>query len=292
MMEYDIECSMIETFRNRLIADEKSNATLEKYIRDVKAFFCYVGPQASVTKDTVIRYKQYLAQKYAITSANSMLAAINRFFKEMGWCDCIVKAFKIQRKAFRPKEKELSKKEYLRLLETAQKRGNQRLYLLMETVCSTGIRISELPFITAESLSAGRAVVSLKGKTRIVMLPTALRRELKNYLKDASIKTGSIFVTRNGKPIDRSNILHAMKALCKEANVAPEKVFPHNLRHLFAYTYYKAEKDISHLADILGHSNINTTRIYTMVSGEEQVKQIERLDLIFRKAADKIQCTS
>jgi len=282
-MEYIIKPEMLDLFKSRLIKDEKSQATLEKYIRDVEAFFRYAGVGAAVTKDVAVGYKKHLAQRYAITSANSMLAAVNRFFKEMGWLDCVVKAFKVQREAFRAKEKELSKAEYLRLLEAAQKRGNRRLYLLMETICSTGIRVSELPFITVEAAVAGWAVVSLKGKTRTVMLPAALRRELKSYAKEIDRKSGSIFVTRSGKPMDRSNILHAMKGLCREAKVDCQKVFPHNLRHLFACIYYKMEKDLSHLADILGHSNINTTRIYTMLSGEEQVKQINRMGLVLEE---------
>lgn len=279
-MEYIIETEMLEVFKSRLIEDEKSAATLDKYMRDVAAFFRYAGIGTAVTKDVVVGYKQYLAQNYAITSANSMLAAVNRFFKEMGWYDCIVKAFKVQREAFRSSERELSKEEYLRLLDAAQKRGNKRLHLLMETICSTGIRVSELPFITVEAVGSGWATVVLKGKTRRVMLPAALRKELKEYIKLKNIRSGSIFVTRNGKPIDRSNILHEMKKLCEEAGVESTKVFPHNLRHLFACVYYKMEKDLSHLADLLGHSNINTTRIYTMVSGEEQVKIIDRMGLV------------
>lgn len=282
-MEHIIERGMLDLFRSRLIDDEKSEATLEKYTRDVEAFIRYVGIGSVITKDVTLHYKKHLIKKYAVTSANSMLAALNRFFREMGWLDCIVKSFKVQREAFRSKERELSKAEYLRLLSAAQKRGNQRLYLLMETICSTGIRVSELQAITVESLLNGRAIVSLKGKTRVVMLPAALCRALKSYVKKRKIKEGSIFVTRTGKPMDRSNILHAMKALCREAKVDCRKVFPHNLRHLFACTYYKMEKDISHLADILGHSNINTTRIYTRASGEEQIKQINRMGLILEQ---------
>lgn len=290
-MGHVMEQGLLELFQSRLLEDEKSEATLQKYMRDVRAFFNYVGEGGTVAKEIVVRYKQHLIQKYAVVSANSMLAAVNRFCKEMGWFDCVVKAFRVQREAFRPKEKELSKTEYLRLLTAAKRRGNQRLYLLMETICSTGIRVSELRFVTVEALAMGKAIVSLKGKTRTVMLPAALRRELKSYVKAAKIKTGSIFVTRSGKPMDRSNILHAMKALCKEAKVEKQKVFPHNLRHLFACLYYKMEKDISHLADILGHSNINTTRIYTTVSGEEQMKQIERMGLVL-EAKDKIKLTA
>lgn len=209
-----------------------------------------------------------------------MLAAVNRFLKAIGRYDCTVKALRIQRQAFRPKEKELSKGEYYRLLAAAKKRKDTRLYLLIQTLCATGIRVSELRFITVEAVERGCATVSLKGKNRQVLLPAALRRELQKYAKRRGIRCGSIFVTRTGKPMDRSNILHAMKSLCADANVNPGKVFPHNLRHLFACLFYQAYKDISRLADLLGHSSINTTRIYTSVNGAEQQRQIERLGLV------------
>ena len=262
-MENKITAAHIEQFQAKLVEDEKSKATIEKYLRDVRAFFAFAGEE-TVTKETAMRYKEHLKGKYKPASINSMLAAMNRFFKEMGWFDCIVKALKIQREAFRSKERELSKAEYFRLLEAAKEQKNTRLYLLMETLCSTGIRISELPFITVEAVQSGRA----------------LRRELKHYIKEKSLKNGSIFVTKTGRPMDRSNILHDMKALCDAAGVNRNKVFPHNLRHLFACLFYRAVKDLSRLADLLGHSNINTTRIYTCVSGDEQERQIERLGLV------------
>lgn len=266
-------------FREKLMEDEKSNATIRKYIRDVQTFFSYIGEEA-VSKDTVIRYKQHLTDQYAPASVNSMLAALNRFFKEMGWYDCVVKALKIQRQAFRSRERELDKEEYYRLLYVAKAKNDIRLYLVMQTLCSTGIRVSELKFITLEAVRAGRATVFLKGKTRVVLIPKALCKELESYAKSRNIRRGSIFITRNGNPLDRSNILHNMKALCEAAGVDRRKVFPHNLRHLFACLFYKVEKDLSRLADILGHSNVNTTRIYTSVSGEEQIRQIEKLGLV------------
>lgn len=278
-MERYITRTEITKFQNRLIEDEKSAATIQKYLRDLEAFFAFAGKE-SVTKDMAIRYKQYLKGRYKPASVNSMLAAVNRFFKEMQWFDCIVKSMKIQRQTFRSKERELTKAEYYRLLKTAKERNDTRLYLLMQTICATGIRVSELEFITVEAVGNGQAAVSLKGKTRAVLIPSALCRELKGYAKRLGIKNGSIFVTRNGRPLDRSNILHSMKALCEEAGVARDKVFPHNLRHLFACLFYQAEKDISRLADLLGHSNINTTRIYTCISGEEQTRQIEQLGLV------------
>ena len=278
-MERIITKQRISQFRSILIEDEKSQATIEKYMRDLEAFSCFAGNE-EITKDIVIRYKEYLKENYKPASVNSMLAALNRFFKEMSWYECIVKALKIQREAFRPKERELSREEYYRLLQAAKKKKDQRLYFLMETICATGIRVSELKFITVEAIHRGKAIVSLKGKTRTVLLPKILCKKLGCYAKERKIYSGSIFISKNGNPIDRSNILHDMKALCKPAKVERSKVFPHNLRHLFACLFYQVAKDISRLADLLGHSNINTTRIYTCVSGEVHIRQIEGLGLV------------
>lgn len=269
----------IARFEKALIEDEKSPVTIQKYRRDVKAFAAFAGNR-EVTKELVIHYKQWLIDRYAPTSVNSMLAAVNRFFKDMGWYDCVVKSVKIQRQAFRSRERELSKAEYFRLLEAAQERGDTRLCLLMQTICATGIRVSELRFIAVEAVNRGNATVSLKGKTRQVLLPSPLCQTLKRFVKDRGIQSGSVFITRSGNPMDRSNILHEMKMLCSAARVDTSKVFPHNLRHLFACLYYKASKDLSHLADLLGHSSVNTTRIYTSVNGEEQIRQIARLGLV------------
>ena len=290
-MEHKITAALLEAFRAKMKKEEKSCATIEKYMHDIRYFGSFLSgnesPRAedkikelSFDKEKVIAYKQYLVDHYAPASVNSMLAAVNTFFKENGWYDCVVKSLKIQKETFRSSERELTKEEYMRLLRTAERKGNQRLYLLMQTICSTGIRVSELPYITVEALYTRRAVVSLKGKTRIVILPKELCRELMHYIKEKSIQSGSIFITRNGNAMNRSNIWKEMKELCREAGIGAKKVFPHNLRHLFACTYYRLEKDITHLADILGHSNINTTRIYTLVSGEEQEKRIELLGLV------------
>lgn len=279
MEDRTVTTAMISKFRDKLMMEERSEATVKKYIHDLEVFAGFVGRQP-LSKERTILYKRSLMETYAPASVNSMLAAVNCFLKEIGRYDCTVKSLKIQRQAFRPKEKELTKAEYYRLLDTAKKRKNTRLYLLMQTICATGIRVSELRFITAEAVKSGKAVVSLKGKTRQVLIPAALCRELKKYALAAGIRSGSIFVTRNGKPLDRSNILHAMKQLCGEANVSTAKVFPHNLRHLFACLYYKASKDITRLADLLGHSSVDTTRIYTCVSGTEQQRQIEKLGLV------------
>lgn len=279
MYSRTITAEMISDFSRQLIKEERSEATVRKYIHDIKVFEVFVGAR-TLDKEVTVLFKKKLMETYAPSSTNSMIAAVNRFLKGIGRYDCTVKPLRIQRQAFRPKEKELTKAEYLRLLEGAKKHKDIRLLLLMQTICATGIRVSELKFITVEAVKAGNAVVSLKGKTRRVLIPTALRKELRQYIRAKNIYRGSIFVTRTGNPMDRSNILHAMKNLCTEAGVNPEKVFPHNLRHLFACLFYKASKDISHLADILGHSNINTTRIYTCVSGVEQQRQIGKLGLL------------
>lgn len=279
-MEHLLNEILMCQFVLQLREAEKAEATIEKYTRDVRAFYSYVGENKNINKTTMIAYKNYLSTKYAAASVNSMLAAVNVFMRTMEWYDCVVKSMKIQKKAFREKERELSKEEYFRLLNTAEKKGKLRLSLIMQTICSTGIRISELKYITIEAARAGYARVYSKGKQRTVLLPDALCRKLKDYGKKNNIARGSIFITRSGKPVDRSNIYHAMRTIGKEAGVAPGKIFPHNLRHLFALTYYKARKDISHLADLLGHSNINATRIYTLVSGEEQARQIEFLGLV------------
>lgn len=278
-MEQRIGKDVMEIFERELRADEKSEATIVKYLRDVRRFMNYVGEEP-LTKERVIAYKRSLCAHYRISSVNSMLAAVNSFLRIMERSDCVVKTLKIQRETFRKGERELLREEYLRLLGVAGKRRDKRLYLLMQTIGATGIRISELPFITVEALRIRRTYVSLKGKTRVVLLPGELCKELQSYVNEKQIQTGSIFVTRSGRPMDRSNILHEMKSLCEEAGVSKCKVFPHNLRHLFAVTYYQAERDICRLADLLGHSNINTTRIYTLVSCEEQEEQLDRLGLL------------
>lgn len=286
MKEIEERENMLNQFRLELMEEEKSKATVEKYIRDVRYFYSYmwekrgtINPEM-ITKELLIEYKQYLRENYALSSANSMIAAINCYLEQIGRSDCKIRAYKIQRQMCRTRERSLSKEEYLRLLGSAKKRGQIWLYLIMMTICATGIRVSELPYITVESLCTRRARVELKGKSRIVILPKELCMELRRYVKKRNIRTGSIFVTKNGNSIDRNNILHAMKKLCQDAKVEASKVFPHNLRHLFAVTFYRIERDISHLADILGHSNINTTRIYTLITPEEQERQMESMGLI------------
>lgn len=270
---------LIENFKIDLVEEEKAQATIEKYIRDILAFVKWLSGRA-VEKQTVLEYKQKLIEKYAPASVNSVLSSLNRFFVFAQWFNCKVKSIKIQKQVFAKQERELTKAEYDRLLAAALHKDNKRLYLLMQTICSTGIRVSELKFITVEAVKAQKAIINLKGKTRSVFLPNMLCKMLLRYIKEEKIKSGSVFVSKNGRPLDRCNIYHDMKKLCESANVDRSKVFPHNLRHLFARTYYSLEKDISRLADILGHSSVNTTRIYTMETGEIHRKQIQKLGLL------------
>ncbi len=270
---------MVEKFRLYLYEKENSANTIEKYVRDVLKFIKYVGNR-SIEKADVLIYKKELCGSYAPKSVNSMLSSVNAFFTMLGWYEMKVKTLKIQRRIFADKERELTKTEYERLLAAARKRHNERLYYLIQTIGSTGIRISELRYISVEAVRSGCADIDCKGKIRQVFLPKRLCKLLKAYIKNRNIKKGPVFVSKNGKPLDRSNIWKMLKSLCDEAQVSPQKVFPHNFRHLFARTYYSLQKDIVRLADILGHANINTTRIYTMESGEMYKKQIEYLGLL------------
>ena len=274
-----ITAKMIAEFKKHLILEERSVATIQKYIRDVKTFTAY-AQNSAIAKESVIAYKKYLQENYAVRSVNSMLASINSFFSFFGWNDLKVKSLKLQQQVFCPEEKELTKAEYTRLCRTAERRHNKRLCLILQTICGTGIRVSELQYITVEAVEHGEAVVNCKAKTRSVFIVKELRQKLLRYAAEQNIKSGMIFVTRTGKPISRTNIWREMKALCVEANVNPEKVFPHNLRHLFARVFYGIEKDIAKLADILGHSSINTTRIYIISTGTEHQKQLENMRLI------------
>lgn len=279
MEERILTADIIEDFRKNLELQEKSTSTIEKYIRDVKAFSVY-AENAAITKEKVIAYKKYLRNNYAVRSVNSMLASINSLFSFLGWHDLRVKSLKLQQQVFCPEEKELTKAEYARLCKTAERKHNERLNLILQTICGTGIRVSELHYITVEAAKQGEAVVNCKAKTRSIFIVKELKQKLLRYAAEQNIKSGMIFVTRTGKPISRTNIWREMKDLCEEANVNPKKVFPHNLRHLFARVFYGIEKDIAKLADILGHSSINTTRIYIISTGTEHRKRMENMHLI------------
>lgn len=270
----------MQRFIAYLHEQEKSINTIEKYLRDVRAFSRYVKSR-NITKDIVVAYKtQLLESHYAVRSVNSMLASLNSIFTFLGWSDCKVKSIKLQREIYCPEEKELTKEEYTRLINTAHQNGNRRLALLIQTICGTGIRVSELSYITVEAAKNSMAIVSLKGKTRSVFIVNQLRKKLLDYAQSQGIKSGAIFITRTGKIMNRTNIWKEMKELCEQAGVNRQKVFPHNLRHLFARTFYAIKKDIAKLADILGHSNINTTRIYTISTGQEHRRQMERMQLV------------
>ncbi len=269
----------IESYLHMLREQERANQTIKKYAHDLSALAMWLNGR-ELNKENLITWKQYLITRYAAASVNTMLAAINGFLSFMGYPELKVKPVKIQRQIFCSTEKELTKAEYFRLVTAAKKKGNERLALVIQTICGTGIRVSELQFITAESVRTGRAEVFCKGKRRSIFLPKDLRKSLTSYLRAKKRTAGPVFLTKTGKPLDRSNIWRDMKALCKSAGVAPTKVFPHNLRHLFARTYYSLEKDLLRLSDILGHSNISTTRIYTMESGYVHAKQLNKMGLI------------
>ncbi len=278
-MNRKITRKLIENYKNHLIDEEKASATLEKYMRDINTFFVWVSG-GEINKRKVLDYKEYLIGKFAPSSVNSVLSSLNSFFDYNEWHGLKVKMLKIQKQIFAQKEKELSKAEYERLLDAAKSKNNERLYMLMQTICASGIRVSELQYITVEAIMLRKATINCKGKMRIVILPKELCRMLAGYAKNNKIKNGPVFVTKTGKPLDRSTIWKMMKALCESAGVSKCKVFPHNLRHLFARTYYTLQKDIVRLADILGHSSINTTRIYTMETGEIHRRQIQKLGLL------------
>ncbi len=280
MKKRDLTMNHISEFALHLKSEERSENTIKKYIRDVRMFTIYLNG-APATKEKVISYKcKLLTEEYSVRSINSMLASLNSLFSFFGWHELKVKSIKLQRQVYCPEEKELTKAEYMRLVNTAKQNGNERLNLILQTICGTGIRVGELQFITVEAVRLGEATVSLKGKTRTVFIVKELQKKLLRYIAEQKIKSGSIFVTRTGKPISRTNIWREMKALCEQANVNPQKVFPHNLRHLFARTFYEKHKDIVRLADILGHSSINTTRIYTTDTIETCRRYVQALDLL------------
>ena len=269
----------LNDFQKYLILQEKSKATTKKYFRDAKVFADFAGNE-EIRKEIVIAYKEHLRENHAVRSVNSMLASINSLFAFLGWFDLKIKALKVQHQVFCSEEKELTKAEYARLCKAAQSNHNERLNLILQTICATGIRVSELRFITVEAVKQSEATVSLKGKTRSIFIVKDLKKKLLRYAAKQNIKSGMIFVTRTSKPINRTNIWREMKKLCKKANVNPQKVFPHNLRHLFARVFYNIEKDIAKLADILGHSSINTTRIYIISTGTEHRRRMEDMRLI------------
>ena len=279
MKERIITNQIIKTFEKYLLENEKAEATVKKYMRDIRCFADYAKERV-LDKALILAYKGTLEENYAVRSANSMLAALNAFLRFQGWYDLCVKQFRIQREAYCSEERELTRDEYTALVKTAELKKNERLSLVVQTICGTGIRVSELKNITVEAVKRGEAIVSCKGKTRKIFIVKALQKKLLRYATEQNITAGMLFVTKGGKPMNRSNIWRQMKDLCEQAGVSPKKVFPHNLRHLFARTFYSIEKDIAKLADILGHSNINTTRIYIITTGAEHQRRMENMRLI------------
>ena len=269
----------VTDYINHLREQERSAATVQKYAHDLGAFLSFLNG-GELTKSALIAWKQQITGTHAPTSVNAMLAAVNGYLKHFGWGALCVKPLKIQHSLFLEENQELTRAEYTRLVHAAQRKRDERLALVIQTICATGIRVSELRFITVEAVQAGRAEIDNKGKRRYVFLPERLRKLLKKYIQKEKKTAGAVFSTRTGKPLDRSNIWRDMKALCQSAGVSPQKVFPHNLRHLFARMFYALEKDLSRLADILGHSSLTTTRIYTAESGAAHARQMERLNLV------------
>ena len=276
-IKFIITEKQINEYKIYLVSEERADGTVEKYVRDIRAFAAYINGCA-VTKEAAVEWKVRLKETHAATSINSMLAAVNGFFAyfKLG---IKIKPYKIQRQTFLPEKKDLTIDEYERLLKAAHSTKNERLFYIIQTICATGIRVSELRYITVESVKEGQAVVTNKGKTRTVFIPDDLRKSLLQYAKSHGISSGHIFITKSGKPVSRSNIWAEMKKLCTVAEVNPKKVFPHNLRSLFSRVFYSIDKDIAKLADMLGHSSMNTTRTYIMDSGREHRRIIENLGL-------------
>lgn len=279
-MKKKMSKELIQKYKKHLIEEERSKATISKYMRDIEAFYEFLDDDKAIKKGSVVAFKQSLEDNYRISSINSMLVAVNGLLEFMGLSSCRVKLNKVQKKLFHDETLELTKSEYIRLVNTAIAKKDEQLAMIMQTICATGIRISELKYITVESLKNKTAIVRNKGKVREIIFPKKMRKALLHYCKECHIISGCVFVTKNGKPLDRSNIWTKMKKLCGEAGVNKDKVFPHNLRHLFAFTFYKLEKDLVRLADILGHSSIETTRIYTKTSIGKCQSIMDKMNLI------------
>ena len=280
MEDFKLTAERIAAYGRYLKQEERTPATLEKYLRDVWAFALWLDGEA-VTREAVTGWKErLLAERRAPSTVNAALSALNGLFRFLGWEGCRARFVKVQRRLFRDPARELTRPDYDRLIATARELGKERLALVMETICATGVRVSELRYLTVEAVQRGRAEISLKGKVRVILIPTKLARKLLKYAKKNKTASGEIFLTGNGKSLSRRQIWAEMKRLCVRAGVEPSRVFPHNLRHLFATAYYRAYRDIAKLADVLGHSSIETTRIYLLTSGEEHQRQLDRLGLV------------
>jgi len=269
-----------DQFEDYLRHDEREESTIEAYLRSLTRFAEWADGR-TITKELAMEWKTALSESgYRPISVNAMLAAVNKFFTCMGREDCKVKYLKLQRQMFRKSEKDLSKEEYQRLVQAAHEKGDLRMELILETICATGIRVGELKYITVETVRAGVAEIALKGKIRTILLPHRLCRKLQKYAKQQKIATGKLFLTQDGLPVSRQSIWTRMKALCEAAGVERTKVFPHNLRSLFARSFYGSCHDVVRLADVLGHSSIETTRIYLMSTGKEYLRQLDKLGLV------------
>ena len=286
-MRHRIEEQCVASFTAALVENEKSAGTIAQYRRSVEAFARWLGADIEFGKQEAVAYKTELFRKYKLSTANANIVALNSFFKTMGWHDCCLSTFRMQKKSFRDEDRELSQEEYQRLLAAARAMRSDQLYHIMLTIACTGIRISELAFITVESLSRRQCCVYLKGKYREIPLPSRLCELLREYCTGHGIRTGPVFLSSEGNPVDRSNILHRMKRLSQEADVPAPKIFPHNLRHFFAVNYYGCDHDIARLADLLGHSDLNTTRIYTRISMDQLVSILDQVEKKMQPASDK-----
>ena len=280
MEKRSITTKQIVSFGQFLREEERSSATVEKYLRELRLFAAFLSG-GEVTKASAAAWKaQLLAENYNPTTVNGKLSALDRFLAFMGWEDCRVKHLRLQRRLFRESSRELTREEYARLIAAAEEAGKERLSLLMEAICATGIRVSEVRYITAEAVREGRTEIALKGKIRTILLPGKLCRKLEKYARQKKITSGELFLTRSGRPMSRKQIWAEMKGVCRAAGVAPSKVFPHNLRHLFARCFYRVSRDVAKLADVLGHSSIETTRIYLISTGAEHARTLDQLRLI------------
>lgn len=278
-MELILNRENLTAFEEHLHQEERSPATIAKYMHDIRAFADWQG-KTPVSKESLVAWKGELSQRRAPVSVNAALAALHGLFSFLGRPDCRVKYLKIQRRVFRDRGRELSKAEFEHLVNTARRQGQRRLALLLETMGGTGIRVSELPYITVEAAQRGRAEVALKGKIRSVLLPGRLCRKLLRYASAEGIKAGPVFCSRRGQPLSRRQVWAEMKALSRAAGVAESKVFPHNLRHLFARVFYSFCRDLVQLADVLGHSSVDTTRLYLITTGEDFARALDRLGLV------------
>ena len=270
----------VRRFASGLRAGERSEETVARYTRALRQYAAWLDG-APANRENALAWRESLsASGRSAAGINVDVAAINSFFSLEGADSERIRPLRVQRRLFRPAERELTRGEYARLVAAAREVGRERTELLLEAMCSTGVRVGEVRCLTVEAARAGRAEIRLKGKVRVVLLPRSLCRKLLDWAKKTGRRAGALFVTRSGRPMCRGQIWAEMKSLCAGAGVEPSKVFPHNLRHLFARAFYRVSRDIARLADVLGHSSIETTRIYLLTTSAEHEKTLERMGLI------------